>query len=127
MGPLLFGAKILNATIFSRTSVNALHHWPGATGRRSYLANPHMHTFNFEAHAQVIHNDRDIEFHDLRDMVDDAIFALLGEPLTLEPEVNDFGPMSCEAIGEALLERLPEAVFMIQVMEDDACGARVSR
>ena len=117
----------MSATIFARTSVNALHHWPNATKGRSYLAHPHMHTFNFEAHAVVSHDDRDIEFHDLRDLLDNAVWFILGGTDSALDGVADFGSRSCETIGKILLELLPSAVFMIEVREDEACGARIVR
>lgn len=45
------------------------HSWPDATPKRNYLAALHRHLFNVEVTVEVFHNDRDVEFHDLRDVV----------------------------------------------------------
>lgn len=108
--------------IFVNTSINALHRWDGAKGRREYLSHPHLHKFNIQAWAKVSHSDRDIEFHDLRDMVDEALIDIA----TDRDGVLDFGGASCEDIGNMLLDRVPE-LDEVLVMEDDECGAKVSR
>ena len=105
------------AKILIRHMVSALHHWPGATGKRSYLASPHMHDFHIEAHASVGHHDRDIEFHDLRDQVKGAVGLLYR---VNEQGVLDFGSKSCEAIAQGMLDIIPE-LDLVRVWEDDSC------
>lgn len=114
------------ATIQVHTSINATHRWPDAKGKREYLSYPHMHTFHITAHARVSHNDRDIEFHDLRDQLVGEVEGMIWLRMSTK-EPPTFGAMSCEAIGQVLLERLPDAVFKVQVMEDEDCGATVER
>lgn len=112
------------STVYVRTSINATHNWPDAGGARIYLMAEHMHTFHFTAWAKVEGDDRDIEFHDLRDQLDIAVAKCLIQPVTIPPT---FGPKSCETIGAHLLIYLPEAVFAVEVQEDEDCGARVVR
>jgi len=50
-----------------RHQVEGFHHWPDAPHHRSYLAVRHRHLFYLEVAVQVAHQDREIEFHDLRD------------------------------------------------------------
>lgn len=102
------------ADIFVRFTVAGFHCWPGAKGRRSYLAKRHRHLFYVEVSCPVSHNDREIEFHNLLDEAK----ALLGD--------CEFGPKSCEAITELIGEPLAKKYkrsFRITVTEDNECGA----
>ena len=113
-----------SATIFVRTRFDATHYWPEPTAGRAYLGDVHHHTFHFEAQATVTHDDRDIEFHDLKASLHQAVLSLVDKhpntPYT-------FGPRSCEMIGAELLDILPLAVFSVTVQEDEDCGAVVLR
>ena len=102
--------------------VVALHHWPGATGQRAYLGHPHMHNFRIKAIAHVNHEDREIEFHDLRD----ALRIQTNNLLMMTAGVHDFGERSCETIARELLESMPELV-MVSVSEDGDVTALVER
>jgi len=65
-----------------------------------------------------------VEFHDLKDKVMSVIPGRkdnVGDAITY-----DFGGMSCEHIGEAILEALPSLV-MVEVSEDGECTAIVTR
>lgn len=110
------------AHILVRQTQNAIHCWPNATGRRWYLGFDHMHRFLISIRAPVSHDDRQIEFHDLRDRLRNVIIRLA----VPRGAVHDFGNRSCEAIGRAILGLIPEACW-IQVMEDEEHGAEVDR
>lgn len=106
-----------------RAVILAMHHWPEAPDARAYLRDSHRHNFMVTANIRVDDGDRELEMHDLQEN--------LGLKLESIPEMADsgqldFGSMSCEHIGDALLKLIPEAVS-IQVLEDDLHGATAYR
>lgn len=112
-------------SVMAGFSVTALHNWPGATGKRSYLAWPHMHDFSISVRADVSHDDRDIEFHDLRDMLKVVVHGILRESDD-DTHPASFGAQSCETIGRRILDQMP-LVDEVHVDEDGFCGATVRR
>jgi len=109
------------------TIYQASHHWPNAHDQRAYLRHVHVHDFKITVWAKVTHGDRDIEFHDLRLRLTNATNSLgrVG-PIPVYGVVPHIGSMSCEQIGERLLQDLPE-VYKVRVMEDESVGATVER
>jgi len=108
-------------------SQDALHFWPEAGDvlpSRAYLSSPHHHTFHITACVKVQHSNRDVEFHDfkheLRKVVRNIISWEVGGAAS-------FGPLSCEAIAQMILEQFPDNVFEVRVFEDEDCGAVVRR
>lgn len=95
----------------------AFHRWPNAPRGREYLAMPHRHLFHVRCEVEVLHDDRDIEFHDLLDVVIGAC-----------PEEN-IGATSCEQaanwIASHVRQRWPGRSIICEVSEDGECGARV--
>jgi hypothetical protein len=114
----------MRSQIVVRTELLATHQWPGAPPRRAYLASLHAHVFRFEGRAPVGHSDRQIEFHDLRDLLIGAVANVATYPLYGGPPT--FGDMSCEQIGEAILRRMPR-LSSIVVSEDGQFDAEVIR
>ena len=113
------------ADIFVTFKVEGLHHWPGAPARRFYLRTPHRHQFGFRVETTVTHDDREIEFHDLRDQ---AMQMVRDVGPRYEFQMIDFGARSCEHIARELgaaLEREYERSFVVTVDEDGECGATV--
>lgn len=110
--------------IFVTFKVAGLHCWPGAPEHRGYLRVPHRHQFGVRIETIVTHDDREIEFHDLRDRGVDLVRALAAN----EGELLNFGSMSCEMIardlGSALCDELRRS-FRVTVDEDGECGATV--
>jgi hypothetical protein len=96
------------------------HRWPGATDRRAYLANRHRHLFHFAATISVTHDDREVEFHDLLDLVRNCT-AGWGEEL---------GGKSCEQMAELILVCVgvayPARAMSVTVSEDGEVEATVS-
>jgi len=103
--------------IFVRFTAPGFHHWAGASGERSYLAQPHRHLFNVEARVAVSHDDREIEFHDLLDFAR----AQFGE--------GDFGESSCERLARKLAKKMARRygrACCVSVSEDGEVGATYS-
>jgi hypothetical protein len=110
----------MNATIHVRFTMPGWHNWPDAPEKRAYLAHEHRHLFHVEVSAVVQHDDREIEFHDLRDNAV-AIFRSLGTD-------GRMGAMSCEMMARAVGADLVECYqrcFKISVWEDGEFGATV--
>jgi hypothetical protein len=79
--------------------------------------------FGFRCYATVTHTDRDKEFILLNREIKRTL------QLNFEKDVDtvlEFGPMSCEAIGEWLLSQFPE-LYKVEVWEDWENGAIVER
>lgn len=107
-------------TIFVRTKVAGFHNWPDAPDHRGYLRDRHRHQFWIEASCEVSHNEREIEFHDLIDMINKHVPVI--SPAT------EFGSSSCEAIAAQLAQTLARHYrrgFTVSVSEDGEAGARV--
>lgn len=106
----------MSARIFVRFQSAGIHHWPGATGERAYLATPHRHQFHVEVAVPVTHDDREVEFHDLLEFCRSAF------------PTGDLGAMSCEMLarqlGDAVMQRYLRPVT-VTVSEDGECGSVV--
>lgn len=110
------------ATIFVRFNQVGFHNWPWAVGVRAYLGWKHRHVFHVEVGMHVSHDDREVEFHDLRDDAA-AMFRTLGDGR------GDMGAMSCEMMARALGRQLADKharEVEVTVWEDGEVGARVS-
>ena len=100
-------------TVWSEVRLVGWHRWPTASPHRDYLANRHRHEFRIRADVNVGHYDRDIEFHDLRDIIE----------TWWTPEQ---GVTSCEGIGLKLWQHLVGLGFTVAavtVSEDGYDGA----
>lgn len=105
-------------TVWAKVALPGFHRWPGATGRRAYLADRHRHLFHIRAEVAAGHDDRDVEFHDLQDLIRDW----------WGPDTRDHGSNSCEHLARALGQYLTDegcTVVSVEVSEDDECGAVV--
>jgi hypothetical protein len=79
--------------------------------------------FGFRCYATVTHTDRDKEFILLNREIKRTLH------LNFEKDVDgvlEFGPMSCESIGEWLLAQFPE-LYKVEVWEDWENGCVVER
>lgn len=104
----------VEVTVWSTVVLEGWHRWPTAPDHRSYLRDRHRHLFNITAHVAVSHDDRDVEFHDLRDLI------------TVWWE-TERGAQSCEAIAQELHDHLTDnaklTVTEVTVSEDGYDGA----
>lgn len=110
-----------NSTITARAMVAGIHHWPKAPSRRNYLQYPHRHQFHISATVVMAHDDRDVEFHDLAELLW-ATLKSQGEPYHGETELVNFGAQSCEVLAREVLEVLTSqglAVMSVTVSEDN--------
>ena len=109
------------AIIFVKLEAVGFHHWPDAPGHRDYLRHKHRHLFHLEARTAVGHDDREIEFHDVRDELGRLWLGMAGLG-------GDLGKMSCEAMARRLcagLAALWPRTWQVSVSEDGEAGAVV--
>lgn len=107
---------VVSSTAWVTSQFEGWHAWPDATEYRAYLASSHRHLFKVLVEIEVLHDDREIEFHDLLDFVR----SILPGP--------DLGARSCEmmakSIGQAILFQYPGRDLVVSVSEDGEVGAR---
>lgn len=105
-----------------------LHCWPDAPESRRFLRSSHRHQFHFRVKLQVFHDDREVEFFELKDVVAQSMSAL----------PYDLGTRSCERIaryvGAAVYAKYgdqtqaptrPQRRLEVQVSEDGENSAVV--
>ena len=103
--------------ILISTQFPGFHHWPSAPEKYEYLSNVHRHMFHVKAALTVTHNNRDIEFIDLRDRITRHVHSW---DINHQDESVDW---SCEHIAELLL--LEFDLDWCEVWEDNENGARI--
>lgn len=109
------------------TQFVGFHCWPDAPERRAYLAHRHRHLFKVCVKMSVTHDEREVEYHDLKDAVDDIVRRLTAERPAEQVE-GELGAMSCETIARKISGELHFAFgadrdLCISVMEDGEVGA----
>lgn len=91
--------EIGERSIEVRVDVDGYHFWPQPTAHRRYLGERHRHRFQVTVALAVLHNEREVEFHDLMDRTREVLRTIA----TVDGAgVHDFGPSSCEHIAEAI-------------------------
>jgi len=85
---------------------------------RGYLADRHRHLFHVRVEVPVMHDERDVEFHELRDYAE-----------MWWPRDGELGSMSCESIARDIaghvLQNWPLPWIQVSVSEDGEAGAVV--
>jgi hypothetical protein len=107
-------------------SIEGFHCWPDAKEvfpEVAFLSDRHRHMFGFRCYAKVTHTDRDEEFILLNRKIQKALRNQFSRELT---SVLEFDGMSCEMIGEWLLDQFP-ALNKVEVWEDWENGAIIKR
>jgi hypothetical protein len=121
------GSEVVSskATIFVKFTQEGIHCWKDAPdGPRAYLRNPHRHLFVIEARTEVEHDDRQLEFFDVRDQIE-GLFGLIAGP------ARDLGSQSCEMLARRIGMHLVEwsggkHTWAVTVSEDGEAGASVT-
>jgi len=109
-------SKIESVSAIVRFAVPGFHRWPDARGIRAYLAQRHRHLFHVEVTISLVHNERDMEFHDLLDFCENAFPG------------GDMGNDSCETMATKLAEHITSEFHRsvsVSVFEDGEVGATV--
>ena len=101
-----------------KLQVEGTHRWPECPFEDvAFLRDTHRHIFSICASKEVTHDDRDIEIILLKRKIEAWIQDRYGKPAA-------FGAMSCEQIGEALLEHFD--LSSCEVLEDNENGAKIT-
>lgn len=102
--------------IIIQTSFPGFHHWPTAPEKFHYLRHVHRHVFHVRAEMIVTHDNRDIEFIDLKNQVEDFIRVNYS---------NQTFTYSCEQISKTLSD-----IFhfdYVEVLEDNENGGSYTK
>lgn len=104
--------------VYCTTQFEAVHNWPGCPIEEvKYLRDPHRHTFHIKAWANVTHNDRDIEFIELKHKINNY----LKDKYPSDVGCPDIGATSCEMLAQELIEEFD--LSRCEVNEDNENGA----
>lgn len=114
--------------VYATVIFEAVHSWPGVTSipgleEVSYLQHPHRHRFFIRVYSRVTHSDRDVEFIWLAHQVEKFLKSKFP---TFHGAAADLGAMSCEMIGQLILENF-ESIYKVDCNEDDENGAIMER
>ena len=111
--------SVTNSTnIIITTSFSAIHCWSKCPIKEvSYLKNPHRHVFHLKLKFPVSHNDRDIEFINMKNDINAYIHDFW--------EGKDIGQESCEMICRTFMVFFNASY--VRVMEDNENGAEMYR
>ena len=109
--------------VYATVIFEAIHNWPGVTAipgleEVDYLQHPHRHRFFIRVYSRVTHSDRDVEFIWLAHQVEKFLKAKFPD--------GQLGAMSCEMIGQLILENF-ESIYKVDCSEDDENGAIMER
>lgn len=113
----------MKKSVFIRFQLPGVHRWPRAPENVRYLRNEHRHLFYFECEAVVEKPDREIEFIQLQTQVMNLV---ANEFWDVGLSLADFKTMSCEQIGQWVLDKVP-VLSGVSVFEDDENGAVIVR
>ena len=105
-------------TVFCSFQFVAFHNWPDAPDHVDFLRNTHRHLFKVVASADVDHNNRDIEFTSMKDMIAGYCEKMFAG--------RNLGSMSCEDIAQDILEAFTN-LCSVSVSEDGENGAVLRR
>lgn len=106
----------MKISVIVNTKFPAIHCWPECPiPEVSFLKTPHRHEFHVTAKKQVFHNDRDIEFIQLKNKINMIIDTKWRN--------QDIGSTSCEDICEELINLF--GLNYCRVLEDGENGAEI--
>jgi hypothetical protein len=101
--------------IIINTKFPAIHFWPDCDiDEVSYLKNYHRHEFHVQAKAPVTHENRDIEFIQLKNKIDKWIYENWHN--------KNLQAKSCETMCTELMFTFPELSY-VRVLEDGENGS----
>ena len=113
----------MKTRVFIKIKVEGLHLWPDCDIQEvDYLASLHRHNFGITCWHEVNHDNRDIEFIQLKHQVEEW---LRERYYKVVPHCLIFGAMSCEMIAKELIKEF--CFDRVSVDEDGENGAEVLR
>ena len=110
--------------VIVRLDVEGVHCWPDCNLEEvSYLKHEHRHIFKIEVRAPVSHDEREIEFIELKHQVLEYLNAAFFDE---DKYLCNFKSLSCESIAKLILQQFKNLIEC-SVFEDGENGARVFR
>lgn len=116
-----------NTFIIVKFELEGVHRYPKAPPAVSYLRSPHRHMFHIEIGIQVFHEDRELEFIQVKNYLQDRCRNYFGV------HVAGRSTKSCEQIAEAIRKIVlrdyphePRRLVHVQVMEDGESGVYIA-
>lgn len=104
--------------VWCTNEIEMIHHYPEAPVDVKFLSNPHRHMFKTKVEIEVTHNNRDIEFIQLKRDIDDMLKTFKSS--------HDGTSFSCEVLADKLYYWLensyPDRKIAISVSEDGENG-----
>lgn len=89
--------------VFCTLSIEGTHNWPNChIPEVDYLKYPHRHLFGIKAVAEVNHDDRNIEFIELKHQIQNYMKE---QYFDNAKQLHVFGHKSCEMLAKELMER----------------------
>jgi hypothetical protein len=107
--------------VFVTCQFEGFHCWPEAPDEFAYLRTIHRHIFHVRLHKEVKHNDRDIEFIELKRQVLDYCLKTYGSGHDQAPRWSRF---SCEDVAHDLFSMFNAT--RVEVSEDGENGTIVT-
>ena len=121
----MLNSKIVDKNVFQevwvRFALEGFHYYPDAPDSVAYLKNEHRHMFHYEVSVQTWDQDREVEFHMMKNWL-----LFLFKSNTLQSNYK-----SCEMMAVDLLKELKNKygtnrVYKITVSEDLECGSTIT-
>ncbi len=113
--------------VWVTTKLSAFHNWPGAPKNIAYLRDKHRHVFHIRVQVDVRHADREVEFIQLKEKVENILVTQFG---TSDSCKRDLGATSCEMLAQSIalfvsqLYKTPREIE-VTVSEDGENGATI--
>lgn len=113
----------MRKVVYCSFSLDGTHNWKDCPIEEvSYLKYEHRHMFGFKCYVVVSHNDRDVEFIELKHKIVDYLTHKYFDPCY---KTLRFGGMSCEMIAEELIDQFD--LDQCEVNEDNENGSILTK
>ena len=105
--------------IWVTTSFIGFHRWTDAPEKTKFLRLMHRHIFHIKLQIEVFHNDRELEFFDIKERLESFVNINFSNK-------EDIG--SCEMIGEKIIDYFRKKYgcnrkYKVEVSEDNENGS----
>lgn len=117
----------MNRYITVTNNFKGYHKYTNAPDNVGFLRDVHRHVFNVRTTVEVHHNERDIEFFQLQNHIEE--YVRMQYKTQLGTYLEGIYIQSCEGLAEDILEHLhrvyPGRHVRVEVWEDNENGAIV--
>ena len=117
----------MRRSIVVTNNFKGYHKYEQAPENVAFLRTQHRHVFNMKTTIEVFHNERDIEFFQLQDELENFVKFFYNRPW--EKYVDGIYIGSCESLAEKVInylhEKYPKRHARVEVWEDNENGAIV--